>query len=191
MRVAPVGTFYHRDLPELRRAAAITHAHPLGKEGAALQACAVALAVRAQPGEFEPVGFLGQLMSFVRPDADEFTRRLASIGSPLDAGPTVDRVVAELGNDIRAHGSVPAAIYAFLSHPDSFEQAVTYAVMLRGDTDTIGAMAGAIAGALHGVEAILAEWYEGLENSTTGRDYVRTLAARLFERHAAARTRGR
>ncbi len=194
MRVAPVGAFHHHDLAELRRAAegsaAITHAHALGKEGAALQACAVALAVRTQLGEFDPVGFLGQLVAFVRPDADEFTRRLASIGSLLDAEPTVDRVVADLGNDIRAHGSVPAAIYAFLAHHDSFEQAVAYAVMLGGDTDTIGAMTGAIAGALHGVEAIPADWYEGLENSAKGRDYVHTLAARLFERHAVARTRG-
>ena len=62
--------------------------------------------------------------------------------------------------------------------------------MLGGDTDTIGAMTGAIAGALQGVEAIPAEWYEELENSAKGRDYVRTLAARLFERHAEARTRG-
>ncbi len=194
MRVAPVGAFYHHDLSELRRAAggsaSITHAHPLGKEGAALKACAVALALRTQRSGFDPVGFLGQLVSFVRPDADEFTRRLASTGRLLDAGPTVDHVVAELGNDIRAHGSVPAAIYAFLSHPDSFEHAVVYAVMLGGDTDTIGAMTGAIAGALHGIEAIPVEWYEGLENSAKGRDYVRTLSARLFDRHAAARTRG-
>lgn len=47
----------------------------------------------------------------------------------------------------------------------------------------------AIAGALHGVEAIPADWYDGLENSPKGRDYVRKLAVRLFARHVTAWTR--
>ena len=55
--------------------------------------------------------------------------------------------------------------------------------MLGGDTDTIGAMTGAIAGALHSDEAIPAEWYDGLENSAKGRDYIRQLAVRLSARH--------
>ena len=45
MRVAPVGLFYHRYPGKLREvaylSARITHAHTLGKEGAALQVYAV------------------------------------------------------------------------------------------------------------------------------------------------------
>jgi len=48
MRIAPIGVFYHDNLTLLRDVACessrITHAHTLGKEGAALQACAIALA---------------------------------------------------------------------------------------------------------------------------------------------------
>jgi poly(ADP-ribose) glycohydrolase ARH3 len=54
-------------------------------------------------------------------------------------------------------------------------------VNLGGDTDTIGAMAGAAAGALHGVEGIPGEWMEALENGEKGRDYVRHLAEALWE----------
>ena len=55
MRIAPVGVFYHGN-PEVLREVAykssrITHAHDLGKEGAALQAYAVALATNLEPGE--------------------------------------------------------------------------------------------------------------------------------------------
>lgn len=193
MRVAPVGAFYHHDLQALRWAAegsaAITHAHPLGKEGAALQACAVACAIRARPGELDPLDCLAQLRTFVRPELDEFVAKLQRIADLLGSRPTVGQVVVELGNDIRSHGSVPAALYAFLAHVGSFEQGVTYAVQLGGDSDTIGAMAGAIAGAYHGVEAIPAAWYAGLENSEKGRDYVRALAQRLYLRHA--RVKGR
>ena len=48
----------------------------------------------------------------------------------------------------------PTAIFSFLRNPHSFEGAVRYAISLGGDTDTIGAMTGAISGAYHGAEAI-------------------------------------
>jgi len=48
MRAAPIGLYYHRDLPSLElaaeEAAEITHAHPLGIEGGRLIARATALA---------------------------------------------------------------------------------------------------------------------------------------------------
>ena len=50
MRVAPLGLFFH-DAPDLYdqavAAAALTHAHPLAQDGAAVQAAAVAMAVQA------------------------------------------------------------------------------------------------------------------------------------------------
>ena len=143
----------------------------------------MALAVQTTPAEFDPGEVLRSLFSFVRADLDEYSRRLAAIERFLHAKPTVNEVVATLGNDVRAHTAVPAAIYAFLSHHDSYASTVTYAVQLGGDTDTIGPMAGAIAGALHGVEAIPANWRDKLENDGKGRDYVGELAVRLLGRH--------
>jgi poly(ADP-ribose) glycohydrolase ARH3 len=90
---------------------------------------------------------------------------------------------AILGTDISAPLSVPTAIYAFLSHPDSFANAVLYAVKLGGDTDTIGAMCGAISGAYHGIEAIPPRWLNALENGMYGRDYALDLAGQLAEKH--------
>ena len=194
MRVAPVGVFYRDDPAELRNAAegsaAITHAHPLGKEGAVMQACAVALAARTEPEEFDPVRFLGQLRLLARLEVDEYVQRLDAIEHLLGSPPDVDGAVEGLGNDIRAHTAVPAAIYAFLSHPDSFSDAVLFAVLLGGDTDTIGAMAGAIAGALHGASAIPANWLDALENSTKGRDHVMGLAERLYGAYCRNRDGG-
>jgi ADP-ribosylglycohydrolase len=74
------------------------------------------------------------------------------------------------------------AIYAFLAHPNSFAEAVLYAVKLGGDTDTIGAMCGAIAGAYHGLDAIPNNWLNALENSTHGRDDALELASELAEK---------
>jgi len=50
---------------------------------------------------------------------------------------------------------------------------------LGGDTDTIGTMAGALAGALHGTTWIPARWYERIENGTHGRDEIVALARNL------------
>jgi poly(ADP-ribose) glycohydrolase ARH3 len=191
MRVAPVGVFYHHDLTQLRKAAedsaSITHAHPLGKEGAALQACAVALAIRARAGSVDPLKLLDELQAFVRPERDPFPAKLLTIGELLQSAPSVDEVVSLLGNDVSSMTAVPAAIYAFLYRPDSFQEAVTYAILLGGDTDTIGAMAGAIAGAYHGTRGIPGEWLDPLENTGKGRDYVLRLASGLYERHLALR----
>ena len=66
--------------------------------------------------------------------------------------------------DPRRAEAVCAAIWAFASATDSFEEAVVRAIGLGGDTDTIAAMAGALAGALHGYSAIKTEWIEALED---------------------------
>lgn len=186
MRVAPVGLFYHDDPEALRRVAElqsiITHTHPLGGEGAALLAFAVARAAAHPPGvAFAPGAFLGELRAFVRPGPPNYPGHLAAIAELLGRQPPTHEVVQTLGNDVTAPGSVPTAIYAFLAHPRSFPEAVLYAVRLGGDADTLGAMTGAIAGAFHGVEAIPAEWLDALENGPKGRDYVRQLAEALYE----------
>ena len=53
MRIVPAGLFFHGASDLYRQASAsaeVTHAHPVGMDGAAVQACAVARAVRLDPG---------------------------------------------------------------------------------------------------------------------------------------------
>jgi poly(ADP-ribose) glycohydrolase ARH3 len=105
-----------------------------------------------------------------------YRQKLAKIGALLNK---VDkaRVVAELGNGVEAFNSVPTAIYSFLSHTQSFEEAILFAVSLGGDTDTIAAMAGAISGAYLGVGSIPDKWRSKLEN----RAYIEELAGVLYD----------
>jgi poly(ADP-ribose) glycohydrolase ARH3 len=178
MRIAPVGVLYHDSVDDLRMVAyessRITHAHELGKEGAALQACAVALVTGLNPSApFSGEDFVANLEGFVHHELykhkiDEMRRLMGESDK--------SRVVSSLGNGIEAFNSVPAAIYSFLSHPGSFEESVLYAISLGGDTDTIGAMNGAIAGAYLGIDSIPERWREKLEN----REYIEDLARRLW-----------
>lgn len=52
-----------------------------------------------------------------------------------------------------------------LLHTDDFETAVTCAVSLGGDADTIGAVTGALAGAAYGLESIPARWLDLVDES--------------------------
>jgi poly(ADP-ribose) glycohydrolase ARH3 len=178
MRIAPVGVFYYDDPPKLREVAAqsgrITHAHPLGTEGGVLQAYAVALGTAADPGEgLRAREFLSALSDFAEDDV--YRHKLRAISELPGAG-SRQKVVEELGHGVEAFQSVPSSIYSFLAHPGSYEDAVTYAISLGGDTDTIAAMTGAISGAYLGVEAIPARWRQKLEN----RDYIVELAEKLW-----------
>ncbi len=178
MRIAPIGVFYHNNPAMLREVAykssQITHAHNLGKEGAALQAYAIALATNLEPpSAFDRGDFLAKLVSYV-PDG-VYKEKLNRIEALLSQ-PDKVKVIIELGNGIEAFNSVPAAIYSFLSQPHSFAQAVLYAISLGGDTDTIGAMTGAISGAYLGFESIPSSWKDKLEN----RVYIEELAKKLW-----------
>ena len=55
------------------------------------------------------------------------------------------------------------------------------AVNLGGDSDTIAAMTGAIAGAYHGVSAFPARWIDALERGERGYDHVIDLADDLLD----------
>ena len=187
MRIAPVGVFYH-DNPGLLREVAyksshITHAHSLGKEGAALQACAVSLATNLEsPLTLDQDDFLAKLTSYV--EEEVYKQKLASMKRLLTSSDR-SQVVFEMGNGIEAFNSVPTAIYSFLAEPGSFVRAVQLAISMGGDTDTIGAMTGAISGACLGIESVPASWRDKLEN----RLYIEELANELFLVHMDMRRR--
>ena len=97
--------------------------------------------------------------------------------------------LAALGNGIAAVDSVPTAIAAVALTPDSYAETIANVILLGGDTDTIAAMAGAISGALLGIDSIPSILVSQLEDSEKGKSYLVELSDRLFER--ASRGNGR
>jgi poly(ADP-ribose) glycohydrolase ARH3 len=185
MRVAPIGLLYWNNHARLRevayQASLITHSHVLGREGAALQALAIALALAEDPDKPLDVDFFtSRLLDFATEDV--YRSKIARLAFLLKRPDDRETVVAQLGHGIEAFESVPTAIFAFLAHPRDFVSTVIYVVSLGGDTDTIASMAGAISGAYLGIDALPSQWLEKLEN----RGYISDLAAKLWE--LAART---
>jgi len=179
MRVAPIGLLYSNNPAKLSeiayKSSSITHSHELGKEGAALQAYAVALALNTPSDEeIDREAFLLKLQNFAQTQL--YKEKIANTKELLGEQDRA-RVVAVLGNGIEALNSVPTAIYCFLKQPKSYKDSVIYAISLGGDTDTIASMAGAILGAYLGIEAIPQEWRLKLENKA----YIEDLAEKLWQ----------
>jgi type I restriction enzyme M protein len=107
----------------------VTHNHPEGVKGAEATAVATFL---ARTGSTK----------------DEIRDVVVRDYYPL--GFTLDEIRPRYGFDVSCQGSVPQALEAFLEST-SFEDAIRNAISIGGDSDTIGAIAGAVAGAHYGV----------------------------------------
>ena len=109
----------------------VTHNHPEGIRGAEATAVATFL---ARTGK----------------SMDEIKEVVVHDYYPLDF--TLDEIRPTYEFDVSCQGSVPQALEAFFEST-SFEDAIRNAISIGGDSDTIGAICGAVAGAYYGVPA--------------------------------------
>jgi ADP-ribosylglycohydrolase len=80
--------------------------------------------------------------------------------------------------------TVPAAVYCWLLHRDSYRDAVETAVCLGGDSDTVAAITGALAGAELGVEAIPDDWLASLYEWPCSVGWMTRLAEAITQQRA-------
>ena len=121
-----------------------------------------------------------------------FSRALAHAESLLDQ--PRERALAALVEEANRHGAepvckrptmgfppacIPTCLYLLLT-TDSFEEAITEVINLGGDTDTAGAILGALAGAYYGIDEIPKRWLDGLQN----REGIDARAVALAQRSA-------
>ena len=132
MRVGPCG-FAAESLEEAKELSArvtrISHDHPEGMKGAEAIAAAVYLAKAGRTKE-------------------EIREHI--LEHYYDIEFTIDGIRDSYAFDVSCQGSVPVALEAFFESTD-FEDAIRTAISVGGDSDTIGAMAGAVAEAFYGV----------------------------------------
>jgi ADP-ribosyl-[dinitrogen reductase] hydrolase len=110
----------------------------------------------------------------------------APAGIPVDeVREAVERAPGLRETDVPSGGfvldSVTAAFWALANH-DGLEETIVAAVMLGGDADTTGAVAGALAGAHYGAGAIPTRWLGLLQP----RAELESLADRLLEQAESA-----
>lgn len=177
MRAAPVAVVargLHHAAELGRRTAAVTHAHEHGKHGAELQAAAAHIVLCSSlESPLDVDLMLDDLARVVR--SRPWHAKLERIAELVRAGVSPAHAAHALGNDVSALGSVPTALLAFLSNPEDPAAAIHYAVRAGGDTDTIAAMAGALAGARRGAAAFPQVWVDRVEVT----ERLRAVAHRL------------
>ncbi len=140
-----------------RRSAGVTHTHLLARDGAAASAAAVALAAQTQP--FAPADkyrFLSAVAAQMR--TTEFRAALRTVQTLVRHRSAPAETAATLGVDRTALRSVPAALTAFLRHPDEPAAAIRYALMMGGQTQTTATIVGAISGARNPEHTLAMPW---------------------------------
>ena len=144
MRVSPVG-LYAKTLDEALALSALTasvsHNHAEGVKGAQAVATSVFLCKEGK----------------TKQEIKEYVEQ--------NFGYNLNRTIAEIrpnyNFDVSCQGSVPEAIIAFLEG-NSFEEVIRLAISLGGDSDTIGAMAGAIAACMYPIPDYMTEKCDSL-----------------------------
>jgi poly(ADP-ribose) glycohydrolase ARH3 len=176
---APVVALFSAAMPDAlvdatRATAIVTHAHPLGVDGAIAIAAATSEALAGRDGD--AVLDAAATACSLEPYVARFALARAWLRDQPEPAPR--DVARGLGNGIAAADSCVTAVYVaarFLRAP--FAAMHAFVVAGRGDVDTIAAMAGAIWGAANGAAALPAEPLARLEQ----RERIRALAGSLHE----------
>ena len=191
MRVAPIGLLYaddHERLLEVARASAlITHRHDAGIEGAAAAALLVALALSKRT----PEQMYDALVKECAPRSKDFAACLERFAKHCDSPPEIALSKEGIGEGWVAEEAVLSALYCLWQRPDDFAAAVLLGANTDGDSDSIACIAGSIAGALHGVEAIPPKWRSTVEDAGELFGVAERLLEAAYEDAKAPESRGR
>ncbi len=195
MRAAPAGLLYYDDSERLRQVAHeqgwITHQDPRCSAGSIMIAGAVALLVTAET--VDPEALCGQLHEWSKDYDKDFAADLLRLPELIKYAPekAVDGIKTA-GKDpgYREYwpgispfvvGSVLWSLYSFLRSPDDYWETVKTAIVVGGDVDTTGAMAGALSGAYLGLDAIPDHLARRIhDNNAWGYDDLIDLADRCY-----------
>ncbi len=174
MRVAPIGLLFHNDLDRLvdyaKASSVMTHGHPAGIDGAVSAALLVASALNGESVEtmFESVNRYCH--------STDFRTLWNRMPEYFDWTPSKVLVEGVLGESWIAEEAVASAFYCYQRAQDNFSEVVLVAANTDGDSDSIACIAGSIAGAALGINAIPDDWVEEVEDS----EYLKEISDRLF-----------
>lgn len=147
----------------VRASTRVTHADPRAEQGA-LAVALVAQAALQQGRALDPGAVLGRAYAAVA--GSELKARLVAVQRLVANGDEADTFRATLGIGERVSGyvnqTVPAALFCWGRWHGDFRATVEAAIGLGGDTDTVAAIAGALAGATVGAAGIPQPWVAGL-----------------------------
>ncbi|MEI6656264.1 MAG: ADP-ribosylglycohydrolase family protein [Verrucomicrobiota bacterium] len=181
MRAPVIGVWFGEDSEKrnefVRASTLITHRDPRATEAAQMVAHAVALVTTGKWTEDEILDCLQTDIA-----SDDLRNRFLKLRASLQAGASVE----EYANSIsRKPGFVSGfapetacvAIYAWLRHRGDFRITIEAVVRAGGDTDTVGFVAGSIAGAECGPDGLVTDWLANLRDWPIHAGFIERIAA--------------
>ncbi len=191
MRSALLGIVY-AERPErmramVRAATRITHTDPKAEQAAWTVALAASRAA-ALAGRVTTVEFLAACRAGLGAEAAEWLALVERVAASVGRGEATPEFALALGlaNGVTGYSfhTVPVALHAWLSHPADYRGAVLAAIECGGDSDTVAAITGAIAGAGSGKDGIPAPWLDRLVEWPCTVAWMQRLGALLAQRAA-------
>lgn len=184
MRAPVLGVVFAGDTERRARFLAastqLTHRDPLALLAA--QAIADLTAAAADPA-FEGASWLHSLCQQAPAEHPAWRDALVELQAAVAEASTLDDVARSLQLERGISGyslhTVPMVIAATLLHRDEPELGLTALWRCGGDTDTTGAIAGAVFGARHGPDCWPEEWVGGIHNGPLSPALLRRAGAAL------------
>lgn len=165
MRSAPIGLLFRENIQAAAEMAhidaQITHKNPEAVFGSVIMATAVCALAQ---GRTQPFNLINKVSGFI-PDTSELAKNLQRAQQMVLAGPPAENkheLLLKIGSSFKVTDTVPNALLAF-AVAESYREAVEIAIRAGGDTDTVAAMTGALAGTFHGFQQI-ESYFEQLES---------------------------
>lgn len=195
MRSAVLGGYFH-DNPKLveayvRASTEITHTDPKALIGAMAIARLAAWAVEHDANQRPSIDDLGDLLMHSATDVPQWSTLVSEVQEACSAELTVSQFAANLGLENGVSGyvyhTVPIVTYAWWRHYGDFQGTLEAVLDCGGDTDTTGAIAGALAGATVGEDDIPKSWRKGIVDWPRSMRLLRLVAERLAEQQQTKR----
>ena len=189
MRAAVIGAYFADDRAKmdayLRAQTRLTHSDPRALIGARAVATLAAWAVKddlvKQPSARK---FTAVLRSAAQED-EEWSHIASRVLDAANRRLTVEDFARSLGLSEGVSGyvyhTVPVAAYAWHRHFGDFETTLQEILSCGGDTDTVAAIAGALAGSVTGDRGIPEDWIDGLADWPRKVRHLREIAGRACE----------
>lgn len=159
VRSIPTGVWYYRSIEDVVRYSRLSSVPTHNSEETKEACLALALTCTYLLNDLKSEEALKSCMNYL--SHKKLIKRFNTIIDMQEEEP--DRVKNVLGLGTSVMEVVPLAFYSFLHSQDNFEDIVLTAVNASGDTDTLGAIAGALGGAYLGISKIPPNFLEQLE----------------------------
>ncbi|GAG98521.1 unnamed protein product, partial [marine sediment metagenome] len=175
MRIAPIGLFYCKNLKDLKSSAIkssiITHSHPAASAGAIIIARAIAFLIDKNPETgFSIDEFFKVIISSISGSQEEIWEEFikildklrSNLDMPIEAGLIkfsqvgvkspyfIEQYLGQAFVHPYTISTVICSIFIFLKRLSSFQDCIFELATAGGDSDTVGAIGGSLAGVYFG-----------------------------------------